>query len=235
MFKKLVYFGAGIHLDIINDFESTKEFILVDSRPKNAHGFDYYRRELYQKYFMNLLEKQIDLFGLTIKSKKILTNNFTEINVENLESTLIEISHNKLKKNLSYYISTSIPYDLYDNNLLQDAIRSCDGIIISGYYPDKRIIKYLKTPINIIGYSDTYFPTQEEYINSVYTNNDSEDLLDSIIAWIIKNPHLIKSYTVVNYKNHEQYFFSSYNDFVDKISQIRLENKDLNENKDQSD
>ena len=44
---KILYIGAGEHFDVINHFPDCNEFVLVDFKPMNDYGFDYYYRPFY--------------------------------------------------------------------------------------------------------------------------------------------------------------------------------------------
>jgi hypothetical protein len=214
MLKKILYFGSGTHIEPVCHFPETTEFIFGDSLPKNSHGFDYYSRVHYEKYFMLQLEEKIKNMNLSIIKRKILTNKFDEINIPNLESQCLFIS-DKNSLDIKYYVSTSLPYDLYDNKDLQMDIGSCDTLLISGYYPDKKIIKYIEKPFNLIGYSSTYFPqniNQLTEMGEMYENN--------VLPWIINNPHSIKMYIAVDRETGEKYHYENYGDFVNCLEFI---------------
>jgi len=218
MLKKILYFGTGTHLDPITHFPETQEFVFGDSLPRSAHGFNYYSRPHYGKYFLQQLEQKIKEMNLFLGVKKVLSNNFEEINVPNLESECLFIT-NKNEKNLKYikyYTSTSLPFDLYDNQDLQSDIETCDTLLICGYQPHRKIIAYIKKPFNLIGYSSTFFPKNIE--ESVKENEND------VIGWIINNPHSIKSYIAVNRETGEKYFYTNYQDFYDKLENIRNSN-----------
>ena len=215
MLKKILYFGTGTHLEPIIHFPETTEFILGDSLPRNSHGFDYYSKAHYNKYFLLQLENKVNQMNLSLVRKKTLTNKFEEINVLNLESECLFLS-NKNLLNIKYYISTSLPYDLYDNKELQTDIETCDTLLICGYSPNRKIIKYIKKPFNLIGYSSTYFPKNiEELIE------ENEFFEDDIITWIMENPHSIKSYIAVDRETGAKYYYRNYDDFYNKLEIIR--------------
>jgi hypothetical protein len=226
MFNKILYFGAGTHLEPIIHFSETSEFVFGDSMPRTEFGFNYYKREYYRKYFLSQLEHKITELKLTLCDRKVLTNNYSEINVSNLESECLYLSNFKYNlrstknlslKNIKYYISTALPYDLFDNNELQHDIETCDSLLICGHHPNIKIIKYLKKPFNIIGYSNTWFPKN---INELKEEDSSYE--QNILTWITENPYFVKSYTAVNRENGEKYIFNNYKDFCDKIEEFRI-------------
>jgi len=216
MSEKILYFGAGTYLEPINHFYEINNFVLVDSLPKNEYGFDYYSKLNYRKDFLFQLEKKIKDNNLILIEKKVLTNNFSEINVKNLESECLYLTNaNLLKKNIKYYTSTSIPNNLYDNYQLQQDIESCDSLLICGYMPHIKIINYIKKPFNFIGYSGTYFPKNIYEYDANNTDNEN-----TILPWVLTNPHSIKNYILVNRDNGEKYYYSSYQDFYEKLTNI---------------
>ena len=218
MLKKILYFGTGTHLEPVMHFQETPEFILGDSLPRNAHGFDYYSKSHYGKYFLLQLENKINQMNLALVAKIILTNNFEEINVPNLESECLFLINNNNDKTISpqkikYYTSISLPFDLYNNKELQIDIEACDTLLICGYQPHKKIIKYMQKSFNLIGYSNTYFPKNIDELDKEDENN--------IIHWIINNPCSIKSYIAVNRETGDKYFYRSYEDFYNGLENIR--------------
>jgi hypothetical protein len=92
MYKKILYIGAGLHTQVINDFKLTKRFALLDSRPRNEYGFEYYYRPYYRRGFVLDLTMSMKSIGFNIISKTALTNNYEEINMKYLDSTLIHFS-----------------------------------------------------------------------------------------------------------------------------------------------
>ena len=47
MFKKILYVGTGNHIEPVNHFSDTKEFIFIDSQPRNEYGHEYYYKPFY--------------------------------------------------------------------------------------------------------------------------------------------------------------------------------------------
>jgi hypothetical protein len=223
MSNKILYIGSGTHLEPITHFPETKEFIFVDGQPRTEFGCDYYYRGFYRKYFFLQLENKIKQLGLQITHRKLLSNKYEEINVPNLESECLFITNKKYKlrssPNIKYYISTSLPYDLYDNYDLQSDIETCDSLLICGYHPKRTIIKYIKKPINLIGYSNTYFPTSIESLAK-----EDHDYEENIITWIIQNPHFIKSYIAVDSETGERNYYSNYMDFYSGLQKKEMVN-----------
>ena len=224
MSNKILYIGSGTHLDPIIHFPEIKEFIFVDGQPRTEFGSDYYYRGFYRKYFFPQLENKIKELGLQISHREVLSNKYEEINIPNLESECLFITNKKYKlrslPSIKYYISTSLPYDLYDNFYLQADIESCNSLLICGFHPNRSIVPYIKKPINLIGYSNTYFPASIEDLAREDSNYE-----DNIITWIIQNPHFIKSYITIDRETGERYYYKNYQDFSCKLQERKIENK----------
>lgn len=202
MWSKILYIGAGLHTEVINDFTETKEFIFIDSQPRTEFGCEYYYKSFYRDIFNSLLNK-LNSVNFILINKIKLTNKFEKYNVPNLESTKLIFTNNS--SNINYYISTSLPYD-YDNYVLHNDIKNCDTLLISGHYPNIIFLNHIQKPFNLILYSDTYYPRN---INDLDINNE-ENL---IISYILKNPNQIKSYTLVDYNTGNKYSYNTYDDF----------------------
>ena len=203
--NKILYTGAGLHTEIINHFKDVKEFVFIDSQPRTEYGYRYYYKPFYRDIYDKLINKlENDNFKLYDKIQ--LTNNFEEINKPHLESTKLCFKNtNNIK--LNYYISTSMPYDYYDNEILQNEIKECDTLIISGHYPHFIFIEDIKKPFDLILYSNTF------YIKDLDKIEDDEDAKNTIIEYILKYPENVKSYTYVNSKTGDKNLFNTYNDF----------------------
>lgn len=74
----ILYIGTGLHLEVLQHFPN-KHFILVDSSPLNAYGFDYYSRYNYRGDFVNKLNAKFTSLGFELINATSLTNNYDEI------------------------------------------------------------------------------------------------------------------------------------------------------------
>jgi hypothetical protein len=216
MFNKILYCGAGTHLEPIIYFKNISNFVLIDGQPRSEYGLNYYDKTWYKKTFLLQLSKKMKELKLKLISTKVITNNFSEINVPNLESECLTITDDN-NKNVKYYTSTSLPFDLFDNTQLQLDMETCDTLFISGYCPPKKIIKYIKKPFNLIGCSYTWFPLNIENLLKEQSNS-SDDY--ELYLWIINNNSMIKTYTVIDEKNNTKYSCENYQDFCEKLKKI---------------
>jgi len=227
MFNKILYFGAGTHLEPIIHFSDTKEFVFGDCQPRTEFGcFNVCKKEFYRKFFLTSLEDKIKGLGLTIQSRTVLTNKFPGIRIPNLESERLDITNKpynlRSATHLKYYISTSLPYDLYENYALQEDISTCDTLLISGHHPHIDIINYIKKPFNLIAYSSTWFPSDLEHLQNAEFNWQT-----SVLDWILKNPHLIKSYTVVDFETGEKFLLKNYDELYEKTIELLYKCEDV--------
>jgi hypothetical protein len=84
---------------------------------------------------------------------------------------------------------------------LQNDIRTCDTIIISGHHPAYDILELLPTPHTFIGYSETCFPKPNEF---------TEPLLNNYVDAIASkdNQYMIKEFILVNNKTGNKKTFT---------------------------
>jgi hypothetical protein len=210
MFKKILYVGAGSHVDPLEHFYDTKEFIFVDSTPKNEYGYDYYTRYFYRPLFLTELKLNLLKYNFKIYDEIKLTNLYYEINKEYLESTKLYFSDKKglnlrNERNLTYYISTGFPNTYYEieKHIKQD-LKDVNTVLVSGHNPNSVFVKDIEKPFYFIGYSTTVFPKDYE--------SCFEDDEDSVMSYILKNPKDVKSYVHVKHSG-EKTFFNSYDAF----------------------
>jgi len=222
MNKKIIYIGAGLHTSVLQDFKNTKKFIFVDARPRNEYGYEYYYRPFYRDSFVKDLIASMKKEGFNLISKTSLTDNYSEINVKDLDSTLLHFSTGagrnlRSERNVNYYISTGFPNDFYDNKVLQEDIKDCDSVLISGHDPNSCFIDIIKKPFHMIGYSRTYYPKNiEEYKR--HQDQEERSIYNWLLGYILSNPQNIKSYTYVDFDTGEKTVCSSYENFYKLIN-----------------
>jgi len=155
--------------------------------------------------------------GFNIISKTALTNNYEEINMKHLDSTLLHFSTGvgrnlRSERNINYYISTSCPASFYDNYTLLEDMKDCDTVVVSGHDPKSCFVNYINKPFHFVGYSETYFPKNlEEY------KKEEENYNNHFIGYMLTHPQDIKSYTYVDYDTGEKIVCSSYEEFYDNL------------------
>jgi hypothetical protein len=184
MVKKLLYIGTGDHLEIVNDFPDVNEFICVDTKPRNE--FDglgdestmqksknentIYFPEMFRSRFFLWIVKKCEKFGFTLTEKIILEDLF----VEGLANPTLLIFKHK-ERVIKYYISTNILCNM--NDRLKTDMEESTGLIISGYFPNSKIVDYFVNKIDFYGYSETVYDEYEDdddTIISLVNRNEKE-------------------------------------------------------------
>lgn len=197
---KILYIGCGEHFDVIKHFTECNEFVFIDSKPLNEYGFDYYYRQYYKNTFIDSITTSLKKLGFNLINYKVLTDNFSEIIKPYLESTLFSFTNQN--KKINYYISTGIPQHLYIEDIQND-IKSCDALLISGHHPSYQLLEYLQNNITFIGYNDTWFPNPYKDDKDNYTSIDA----------IINNEINIKEFILVNNNTGVKQHFTNYKEF----------------------
>jgi hypothetical protein len=191
---KLLYIGAWDHIDPVFHFSKTKEFVFIDTQPRsefdNPKLFEtcFYRHNFYKR-----ITDIWSLYGFTLLSTTILDKEYyknlklnTEYDdkyndntiYEHINPTLLHFVNPITDQTIKYYISTNIKYNMC--KLLEDDIKETDGLILSGYFPNKIILDYLpETNKTFYCYSATcysYDPDDkyENIAKSLYENYKSE-------------------------------------------------------------
>jgi hypothetical protein len=222
MFKKILYIGAGLDLSPLSLFSDTKSFIFIDSLPRNEYGRDYYYRPFYRKDFVNDLINKVESQGFNLVNKQVFTNNYEEINVKDLDSTLLYFSDKqrvlRSETSFKYYISTGIPCNLYENDMLINDIKECDTLFVSGHEPDSRFIPYLTKSFHFVGNSGTSFP---ENIKDYLEEDDNDK--NGIFYNILTNNKDILSYTLIDERTKKKYMFDTYEKFYDKYRNVNIQ------------
>lgn len=212
MFEKILYFGAGLDLSPLSLFKSIRTFVFVDSLPRNEYGYDYYYKPFYRKKFVNKLIDKVESQGLTLISKEVFTNNYEEINVKDLDSSLLYFCNKQeLETSLYYYISTAIPNDLHDNDKLIKHIRDCDAVFVSGYEP-VQILDYLTKPFHFIGISGTWYPENIKKYTNEHPDACYHVINNRLFYHLLTNDKDVLSYTFID-RNNKMFVCKTYDEF----------------------
>lgn len=206
MFKKILYIGAGLDFEPFLHFPETKNFLFIDSRPRNYYGHDYYSRGFYDKIFLPQLKGKLIRLNFNNISNKVLTDNYSEILVEDLDCT--KSTWVKEDIILDYYYSTGIPEDLWNTDGLKEDISQCETLVVAGHHPHHEFVEVIQKPFHFIGYSGTYYPENlEEFIK------EDENNKRNIITYIFQHPEVVKDYTFVNSNTGEKQLCKNYSEF----------------------
>ena len=148
----------------------------------------------------------------------VLTNNYSEIDRENLEATQWIYNNDKNSK-VHYYTSTGIPFHLTGINLLEPLQRDLSNastLIISGHHPDSHILEFMKKPVHLICYSKTWYPKNLE---ELVAEGDPAD--KNKVFWkILEEPDFNKIVKQISYfeeAKDELKTFTNYSDFYEYL------------------
>lgn len=184
--NKILYVGAGCHIEPVTHFPETKSFIFIDSQPRSE--FDSFHpkfdKDFYRPHFINDLMSTCQYYGFLFDSYTILDEKYSKKIINktwyytswfykipnDINPTMLVFINNKTQQKLVYYISANIKFNTH-KQILND-IRTCDGIIISGYFPEKEILQYFIKPKAFFGYTNTYY-----YIENNASNEEENTIL----------------------------------------------------------
>ena len=225
-YNKIIYIGAGLHLEPLKHFNSTNEFIFVDTLPRSEFDTCNFNEGFYHKNFhLELIKKAkeydfklekveelepkyyVNILSLTqrIKWVGIIKETFP-----NICPKLITFYNYNTEQKLKYYISTNILYNICVD--LKNDIRTSTGLIISGYHPHKKILNYIIKPINLYCYDKTAYKLEDNQV----------DDLNNLIYWMFKNLTMVKKYFSNIYMvDEENGFITEYSDIVQLDNELK--------------
>lgn len=169
--NKILYVGAGLHIMPVTHFPQTKQFIFIDSQPRSEFDSTHpkFYTGFYRQHFINDLIASCQHYGFIFDSYTILDKNYYKKIISrkwyysswfykippDINPTILVFINKKTKQTIRYYISTNIKFNM--NKKLEDDISSCDGIIVSGYFPETILLQYFKNPKVFFGYTNTCY------------------------------------------------------------------------------
>jgi hypothetical protein len=171
--KKLLFIDTSLNLIPLVDFDDYDEYVFINTLPRSKNDTYNYSDRAYDNEFFNQLLIQCKAYGFFILNiqemdneyykkifslKKTLYYSFFE-KPKYINPTLVTFINIINQKILKYYISTNIEYNM--NNLLKNDINDCDVFIINEYIPNEKILEYFEKPKIFIGYSNTFFTSNE--------------------------------------------------------------------------
>ncbi len=142
--EKIVYVGAGGDVELINIFPE-KDIIFIDSQPITQFG-DTYDWKTYRKKFIRNLIDSYKCIGYTQFDMKKCTSLEKVDEVEGFEKIPFYFAHcmyfhNEDGKVSKYYVSSGFPSRMSEE--LKADIAECKDIILSGFFPDVQIVKWM--------------------------------------------------------------------------------------------
>ena len=183
--NKILYIGTGCDIQPVTHFLQTKEFIFIDSQPRNEFDSFYpkFQTHFYRSHFYSHLLESCRKYGFILEStyefdsdyhktimswKQKITHCFKKL-PDFINPTLLVFKNNITNQTINYYISTNIKFNM--KPILQLDIEDCDGIIISGHHPDIELLQYIKHPIDFFGYTGTCYTIENNNLYNVEKQN----------------------------------------------------------------
>ena len=188
--KKILYMGPWDHIEptLHAEFRNIKEFIYVDIQPRGENETSHYDESGYKHNFVNDLTQKCFRFGYELLDDYPMDDEYVYTLLKgnkqhNWESKYPHINpHVFLFKNkytnqtLKYYISTNFLYNMSPE--LRNDMCYADGLILSGYFPNKQLLQYFTEPKTIIGFTETYFPHESELDDVSFSESIIGELFD---------------------------------------------------------
>jgi len=170
--NKILYLGAGTHIESVTHFPETKLFIFIDTQPRSKFDTIHpkFFKGFYEEKFINHLMESCNHFGFKLESNNIIDNNYYKNIISKkwyfsswiykiplyINPTLLVFYNSETKQKIKYYISTNIKFNIC--KILYEDIKTCDGFIVRNHFPDIEILKYFELPKVFFGYNNiSYF------------------------------------------------------------------------------
>jgi hypothetical protein len=218
--KKLLYIGSWSHFKVTTDFNKTPEFVFIDTQPRSEFDFEIFDPVMYRTRFYDQIIEKSKKYGFELKSTTVLDPSYAskikaDPNIPFVCPTLLTFEKEnekdkKEKQTIKYYISTNIMYNMTSE--LEAEINSCDGLILSGYFPHKLLLKMLSSD-TIYCYTDTCY------------NFDIDDIddIDNILSAL---QSLDKNYLVICKKTGKTLFNCK---TIDQVNNFCKKYRSINE------
>ena len=180
--NKILYIGTWHHIQPVRDFPQTKEFICIDTQPRNIFDNQLFYAEYYKHDFYDDLIHKCTCYGFKLKSEEILDKKYYKYiftikqrlyyslysqKPHHINPTLLIFYNEKTEQTIKYYMSTNIEYNMCTN--LQQDIEEADALVVSRYHPNIKVLEYFTKPKIFIGYSNISYDIDEKYNDSIIT------------------------------------------------------------------
>jgi len=189
--RKILYIGPWFHIEptLHANLKDVKEFIYVDIQPRCENETSPYDETSYKTNFIEEMTQKCYHFGYTLLDDYPMDDEYVYTLLKgeqqnNWESKFSHINpHVFIFKNkythqiLKYYISTNFLYNMTPE--LRNDMCYADGLILSGYFPNKQLLQYFITPKTIIGFTETYFPKKSELKDREYSSSIISELINN--------------------------------------------------------
>ena len=108
---------------------------------------------------------------------------------------MLKFYNETTKQTIKYYISTNIQYTMTPS--LQKDIEEADALVVSGYHPHIKLLKYFTIPKIFIGYSNTCYDKDKDK-DKDKTSNETDDII-SLLNQSYQSEYF-NHYLAVSYK-----------------------------------
>lgn len=172
---RVAYLGAWNHIQVARDLFSKgiKEFICIDTQPRNEFDIQEFEPIMYRKDFVAELLETCAEYNFYLQSTQTLDHSYEKtVGVKRsfwdklfrrysyINPTLFRFHNPRTGQDMRYYISTNILYNMCPQ--LEEDLRGCKGLVISGYFPHKRVLDYLPKNVEFYCYTDTIYRIDED-------------------------------------------------------------------------
>lgn len=168
---KYLYFGAWDDFEITKIFPDIKEFVFVDTQPRNEFddwsSIDDIRFE--RPYFLKQLELSSQKNNFKLVSR-IELKKYSDREIRN--PTLLTFKSKT--QTINYYISTNFRRDNIKE--LNKEMQECSGLILSGYFPHKDVVNFLQNTTDLFCIN-----------GSCYLFNNDEDEGENVVNYLYEN------------------------------------------------
>ncbi len=206
--RRLLYVGSWQHFQPVYDFPDTKEFVFIEIQPFSEFRSDVFDRGFYREKFVENIINKAKIYEFDLIEEKVIDNTFfwSKLNLKqkicytifpklipkHVNPTLFKFFNEKTQQTINYFISS--PFPEYENQSIIDEVQKCDGLILSGYFPNKSILQYFNDKkLTWIGYSGTYYDFDKEEVN------------EHDLTHIVRHMHEINEEERINY--FDKYYF----------------------------
>lgn len=219
--NKALYIGTGLHVEPVLSFPKIKEFVFIDTLPRSEFG-DYlkFNKHFYRKNFYSELNQKLKILDFQLIETFELDKNFEKeyLNLGQrifyglikkrpnyLNPTLLLYYNYKTKQYIKYYISTNIT--LNQNKMVCFDLMSADALIISGYFPDLKLLDFFDEPKKLICYNETSYD---------YPSEEEEDNIHNFFKEekYFSNCYLVNKYKINEITEYKNYIEMFKNNFV---------------------
>ena len=227
--NKILYIGAGCHIEPVSHLTETKEFVFIDTQPRSEYetldpSFD---SQYYRYQFLINLEAECSNYGFELETSCEFDNNYFNQIISwkqyffycfhkippAVNPILVIFTNKKTNQLLKYYISTNIHFNM--NISLKNDIETSDGFIISGYNPSMDILNYFKTPKAFFGYTGTVYDLTD--------TNDNKSIIYFLTNFICNIPYFFTDFyaiekgsgTIIKCTDFKEFILTIENNLID--------------------